>query len=103
MRSSIEAYRLTWLHVNILPLHPEHIQAENEDADKQANRAAPPHNRVAEQVILELQVAPTAHPKTEMKEGPVEWFGSQNVFLVRVRDERIVGGHHCHIEVPKVA
>lgn len=47
-------------------------------------------------------IAPAAHAKTEVEEWPVEWLGSENVFLVRVGDESIVGCPHGNVEVDKV-
>lgn len=47
-------------------------------------------------------IAPAAHAKTEVEEWPVEWLGSENVFLIRVGDESIVGCPHGDVEVDKV-
>lgn len=48
-------------------------------------------------------ITPAAHTKTKVKEWPVEWLRSENVFLVGVRDESIVGCPHGNVEVDKVA
>ena len=38
----------------------------------------------------------------EVEERPIERFGGEDIFFVRVGDERVVGGHHRDVEVPEV-
>ncbi|KAI3482898.1 hypothetical protein L1887_54220 [Cichorium endivia] len=69
----------------------------------QRRRRSPPYDRVADQIILDRRVVPRVHAQSIPQPRPVERLARQNVLLVRVRDERIVRGHHRHVEVDKVA
>ncbi len=48
-------------------------------------------------------VIPAAHTKANVENGPLPEVGSEVILLVRVRNESVVGGHHCDVEVEKVA
>ena len=58
----------------ILPLPSQQITTQRQETHKQADRARPPNNRRAHEVILELRVAPATHPQPKVQEGPVKGF-----------------------------
>ena len=91
------------LHVDVLPLLAHNIHARGERAHNQTNRAAPPDDGRADEVELELLVAPAAHAQPDAEEGPVGRLGREDVLLVGVRHERVVRGGHRDVEVPEVA
>jgi len=93
---------LSRVHILILPLRPEQIDSKSSNSETETDCAAPPDNWRTHQVILDLGVAPTTHPQTKMQEWPVEWLGSQDVFLIWVRNESIVRGHHRHVQMPPI-
>jgi len=86
-----------------MPLHPHQVASNHKDSDDQARCSGPPHNRVPDEVVLDLIVTPAAHPQAEVEPGPVRGGRRENVFLVRIGDERIVRVHHRYVEVPEVA
>lgn len=94
---------LTWLHVHNLPLLAHQVHQKHSNRRDQADSAAPPDDGRAKKVVLRLVVSPSAHSQTETKERPVEGLGRKDVFFVGVGNERVVGRHHGHIEMPKVA
>ena len=84
----------TRFHIDIPPLHPENINAECKHADKQTGGGAPPDYGRADQVILALHIGPGAHTQAEPQQRPIAWHGREDVFLVGVRDKRIIRCHH---------
>lgn len=93
----------TWFPILIMPLHPEQRHAEGQDGENQADGSTPPDERVSDEVILDLVVAPAAHPETLVQPWPLGGKGGEDVFLVGVGDEGVVGGHHGDVQVPEVA
>jgi hypothetical protein len=87
----------TRFHIDVPPLHSKHVCAERKHANNQAGRGAPPDGGRADQVILALHVYPGAHAQAEPHEWPVCRRGREDVFLVWVRYERVVRGHHCNV------
>ena len=78
------------LPISVMPLHPHQVAHNHKDSDDQARRPGPPHNGVPDEVVLDLIVGPAAHPQAKMEPGPVRGGRREDVFLVRIRDERIV-------------
>ena len=74
-----------------------------EERKDETRATAPPDDGRAEEVVLRLIVAPAAHAKAKSEEGPVGWLRSEDVVLVRVRDESVVRCHHRDVEMPEVA
>ena len=93
----------TRLHVDIFPLLPEQVKPEEKHRDEQADGGSLPDQRCADEVVLDLLVAPTTHAKSKVLKRPIERRGRQNVKLVRVRYQSVVGCHHSNVEVPEVA
>jgi hypothetical protein len=91
------------IHVDIFPLPPQQVPNEGENANNQADRTSPPDDGCPQQVELCLCVTPSTHTQAEVKEWPVKRFGSKYVFLIWVRDQRVVGRHHRNIEMPKIS
>ena len=98
-----EVLPLPRLHVDVLPLLAHDVHARDERANDQADRAAPPDDGRADEVVLELLVAPAAHAQADAEERPVGRLGREDVLLVRVGHERVVRGGHRDVEVPEVA
>lgn len=98
-----KVFPLSRVHILIFPLPPQHIHNKRQQAHAQANRSTPPNHGCTNEVVLELLIAPAAHPQTEVEERPVERLGRKDIFFVGVGYECVVRGHHRHIEVPKVA
>lgn len=73
-----------------MPLLPHQIAGNDTGSYNQARCSGPPHNRVPNEVVLGLTIGPAAHAQPEMEPGPVRGRRRENVFLVRIRDERIV-------------
>lgn len=84
------------VHISLFALLPESKYIARAP---EADRSAPPDDR---QVVLGLRVAPPAHPQAKVHERPVERLGCQDIFLVRIGDERVVRGHHGNVQMPKV-
>ena len=91
---SFETTARTRFHIDISPLHPEYIDAKCKNADYQTGGGAPPDDGRANQVILCLHIHPGAHAQAEPHYRPIGWHGREDVFLVRVRDKRVVRRHH---------
>jgi len=98
-----EMVPFTRFHVNIFPLLPEQVKPEEEHCDEQADSRSLPDQRCTDEVVLDLLVAPTAHAKSKVLEWPIERRRRQDVELIRVRYQSVVGRHHGNVEVPKVA
>jgi hypothetical protein len=62
-----------------------------------------PDDGVADQVVLDVLGCPAAHAEAEVEEWPGKWRGGEDVLLVGVGHERIVGRHHGNVEVPEIA
>ena len=73
-----------------MPLLPHQVASNDDYRDNQARRSCPPHNRVPDKVVLCLGIAPAAHTQAEVEPGPVRGGRREDVFLVRIRDERII-------------
>lgn len=84
----------TRFHIDIPPLHPENINAKCKHADEQTGSGAPPDDGRANQVILALHIGPGAHTQAEPQQRPIAWHGCEDVFLVGVRDKRVIRCHH---------
>ena len=93
----------TRFHVDKFPLLPEQVKPEEKYRDEQADSRSLPDQRRADEVVLDLLVAPATHAKSKVLEWPVERRGRQDVELVRVRYQSVVGRHHSNVEVPEVA
>ena len=93
----------TRFHIDVSPLHPEHVRAERKHASYQADGGTPPDDGRANQVILALHVRPGAHAQADPQQRPIRWQGREDVILVWVWYEGVVRGHHRDIQVPKVA
>ena len=78
------------LPINVMSLHPHQIAGNDTGSYNQARRSGPPHNRVPNEVVLGLSIAPATHTQPEVEPGPVRGRRRENVFLVRIRDERVV-------------
>ena len=100
--SAREREELTWLHVDILPLLTHEVDPKSKSSENQADRATPPDDRQADEVVLRLLVAPAAHAETDAQEGPVKRLRREDVLLVRVRDEGVVRRGHRDVQVPEV-
>lgn len=87
----------TRFHIDVPPLHPEHVRAERKHTDDQADGGTPPDDGRANQVILALHVRPAAHAQADPQQRPICWQGGEDVILVRVWYERVVRGHHRDI------
>ena len=90
------------IHVLVLPLGPEQVHSKRRNSNSQTDSAAPPDNWCTEEVILDLSIAPSTHPQSEVQEGPVKRLRSQDVFLVRIGDESVVRSHHRYVEMPPI-
>lgn len=93
---------LTFGPILVLSLHSHQVGHERETTDNQGHTASPPDDGCPEQIVLDLIVSPAAHTKSQVQPGPVKRLRSQDIVLVGVGNERVVRGHHRHIEVPKV-
>lgn len=93
----------TRFHVDIFPLLPEQVKPEEKYRDEQTDGRSLPDQRCADEVVLELLVAPTTHAKSKVLEWPIERRGRQDVELVRVRYQSVIGRHHSNVEVPEIA
>ena len=98
-----EMLPLPFTHILILPLPPQHIHHPCSNSHNQTDRPCPPNYRCSDQIILQLRISPSAHPQTQMKEWPIKWSRSKDIFFIRVWNECVVGRHHCYVEMPKVA
>ena len=87
----------TRFHIDVPPLHSEHVRAERKHADYQADGGTPPDDGRANQVILALHVRPAAHAQADPQQRPICWQGREDVIFVWVWNERVVGGHHRDI------
>lgn len=76
--------------INVMPLLPHQVAGNDEDSCNQARCSGPPHNRVPNEVVLGLIITPTAHAQPEVEPGPVRGRRREDIFLIRIRDERIV-------------
>jgi len=93
----------TRFHVGIFSLLPEQVKPEEKYRDEQTDSRSLPDQRCANEVVLELVVAPTTHAKSKVLEWPIKRLGRQDVELVRVRYQSVVGRHHSNVEVPEIA
>ena len=93
----------TWFHVNVFSLHTHQIHAKGNKRKDETDRAAPPDDRCAEQVVLRLIIAPAAHAKTDFEEGPLRRSGGEDVEFVGIGNESVVRSHHGDVEMPEVA
>jgi len=80
----------TRFHVNVFPLLPGQVKPEKKYRDEQADGRSYPDQRCADEVVLELAIAPTTHTKSKVLEWPVERRGRQDVELVWVGDQSVV-------------
>jgi len=93
----------TRFHVDIFPLLPEQVKPEEKHRDEQTDSRSLPDQRCADEVVLDLLIAPTTHAKSKALEWPIERRGRQDVEFVRVRYQSVIGRHHSNVEVPEVA
>ena len=89
-----ESSARTRFHIDKSPLHPEYISAKCKNANYQTGSCAPPDDGRANQVILCLHTRPGAHTQAEPHQRPIGRVGRKDVFLVRVRNERVIRRHH---------
>jgi hypothetical protein len=92
----------TRFHIDISPLHPEHIRTKCEQANRKADGATPPNNGRTDQVVLGHHIGPTAHAQAEPHERPIPRSGRENVLFVWVRNKGVIRCHHGDVQVPKV-
>lgn len=86
-----------------MPLHSQQVYRNDEQRQDQAESSAPPEKRVAQEVELDLIVAPSAHPQSGMEPRPFRGSRGEDILLVRIRNESVVGSHHRNVEVYEVA
>lgn len=98
-----KVFPFSWLHVDVPPLHAEHVHPKREHAKHEADGGAPPDDGRADEIVLGLLVAPAAHAQAEPHQRPIRRLGREDVLFVRVRDERVVRRHHRDVQMPKVA
>lgn len=88
----------------IIPtLPPDKVDEHHSDEGTERGGGTPVHHRVTEEEVFDDVVVPAAHAETNMKNGPLPVLRCEIVLLIRVRDERVVGGHHGNVQVDKVA
>lgn len=78
---------------------PDDHEAEN----GKGGSGSPVYEGVAKKEVLDNVVIPAAHTETNMEEWPLPRGGGEVVLLVGVRNEGVVGGHHCNVEVDEIA
>lgn len=96
-------FELTRIHVNILALLPQQIHSKDAHRQNQTESGTPPDNWGSNEIVFRLVVAPSTHPQAEFEPWPVSWFGSEDILLVGVGDEGVVGCHHGYVEMPEIA
>ena len=89
--------RRTRFHVNVFPLLSEQEKPEEEHRDEQADSRPYPDQRCADEVVFELAIGPTAHAKSKVLEGPIERCRRQDVELVWVGNQSVVGRPHSNV------
>jgi len=79
-----EVIPFTRLHVNVFPFLPEQVKPKEKHRDEQADSRSHPDQRCSNEVVFDLEIAPTAHAKSKVLERPIERRGRQDVELVWV-------------------
>lgn len=115
---------LAWAKIGVLALTAHEVASEDDDTDEETQtrgvparaitesargrkmskdeKAGAPNDRVSNEVVLDRLGSPTAHSQAEVQERPSERRRSEDILLVRVGHERVVGRHHGDVEMPKV-
>ena len=89
------------LVVSALPA--DEIPCHHRAKDTKGEGAAPIDNGVAEEEVLDDVVIPAAHAKADVQDRPLPELGSKVILFIRIRHQSVVGRHHGHVEVHKVA
>lgn len=77
---------------------PNDYQAE----ESQGSCTAPVNNGISKEEVLDDLVVPRTHAETNIEDGPLPELGRQIILLIWIRDEGIVGRHHCDIEMDEI-
>lgn len=87
----------------VAALPADGVPCDDQSEQSERGGAAPVHERVAEEEVLDNVVVPTTHAETDVQERPLPWSRGQIILLIWVRDKGIVGSHHGNVEVDEVA
>lgn len=94
---------LTRCEIILLPLESSQMPKQRRQEHQQTNTRSPPSHYVPYQIIFDARVTPSIHSHPVPEEWPLKGSRGDCIFLVGVRDESVVGGHHCYVQMPKVA
>lgn len=83
----------------VVALLTKNVPGANDQEEKHRDGREVPNDGSTEEVELDHVVAPATHAETETQEWPVERLGSENVLLVGVGDQGIVGGPHGDVQM----
>jgi len=85
-----EVIPFTRFHVDVFPLLPEQVKPEEKHRDEQADSRSHPDPRCANEVVLDLVIAPSTHAESKVLERPIERRGRQDVELIWVRNQSVI-------------
>jgi len=85
-----EVIPFAMFHVDVFSLLPEQVKPEEKYCDEQADSRSHPDQRCADEIVFELAIAPTTHPKSKVLEWPIERRGRQDVELVWVGNQSVI-------------
>ena len=87
----------------ISALTADEIPCRHRAKDTKGESAAPIHNGVAKEEVLDDVIVPAAHTKTDVKYRPLPELGSEVILFVGIRHQCVVGSHHGYVEMHEVA
>lgn len=83
-------------------LPPDYVPGDEEAEDAERCGGGPVDDWIAEEEVFDGVVVPRAHAKTDVENGPLPELGGEIILFVGVRNKRIIGCHHSHVEMDKV-
>lgn len=91
------------VEVVISTLPSDKVEDDHSNEGSEGGSRAPVHHWIAKEEVFDNVVIPAAHAESDVKDGPLPILRCEVVLLIRVGYKGIVGGHHCNVQMDKVA
>ena len=99
----MEVVDLPHLKLRVATLPADQVPEKYSADGQEAGKAAPIDGGITKKEVLDDFVVPAAHAEADVEDRPLPELRGEVVLLVRIGDERVVGGHHGDVEVEEVS